>query len=574
MQNELGPTSRRLRVGILLDSFVQPAWIGAALTEIRAAGELELALVILNATRGDVAASGRKKRSLLLKLGHWALSWRQAPYWAYLKMENRLWPAAEDPFRLSDLSETLSDVPTITVNTVRKKFSDWFPDEAVEAILAYDLDVAQRFGFRILRGRALEIARHGVWSFHHGDYLAYRGGPAGFWEVLDGTRRTGMLLQRLTEDLDDGVPIASVFSQTDLRSVILNRRRYYPLGPRVLARELVRLRRNGPPAPKCEWSCYSAPMFVDPQPRDVAVLGTRLLTRGSKAALRRIGVQSHAGVSCIFRSDPGGAPHGGLYRARPLRSSAGAQWLDPCAGAYGEHRFILVSEKSTSEAARLVLMSVEAKSVRDAGLPIYAESGGDVRSPASFTWHGTPYIYLAISGEPGLRLLRCLRWPDYWELAEICLPHVQSRSVAIAEIDQTWWLFVGAQVSPGRMADLLHLYHAASPLGPWIPHALNPVRLGDDGVCPAGPPFSFAGSWYRPARDFTAEVGCSVAVMRIERLDSENFQETGAGLITPNARLGVSDVTAVSAIEGLTVFGITRSVWRRPWRLQPPEVRI
>jgi hypothetical protein len=489
-------------------------------------------------------------------------------------MEDRLWPVTDDPFRLIDLTETLSDVPTITVNTVRKKFSDWFSDEAVEAILAYDLDVAQRFGFRILKGRALEIARHGVWSFHHGDYLAYRGGPAGFWEVLDGTRRTGMLLQRLTEDLDDGVPIASVFSQTDLRSVILNRRRYYPLGPKLLARELVRLQRNGPLVPKRDWSCYSAPLFVDPQPQAMAVLGTRLLARGSQSAFQRLGMQSHAGVSCIFRSDPGGAPHGGLYRARPLRSPAGRLWLDPCAGANGGHRFILVSEKSAREAARLVLILFDAKTVRDAGLPIYAESGGDVRSPAPFTWHGTPYIYLTIDDEPGLRLLRCLRWPDYWELADIYLPHVQSHSVAIAEIDQTWWLFIGAQAGPGRMADLLYLYHSASPLGPWIPHALNPVRLGDDGVCPAGPPFSFAGKWYRPARDFTAEAGCSVAMMRVERLDSDSFQETCTSLIKPNARLDISDVTAVSAIEGLTVFGTTRTVWRRPWRPQSPEVRI
>ena len=33
-----------------------------------------------------------------------------------------------------------------------------------------------------LRG---EIARHGVWSYHHGDNRFYRGGPPGFWEVME-----------------------------------------------------------------------------------------------------------------------------------------------------------------------------------------------------------------------------------------------------------------------------------------------------------------------------------------------------------------------------------------------------
>ena len=94
--------------------------------------------------------------------------------------------------------------------------------------MSFDLDVALCFGFRILKGDALKIARHGVWSFHHGDNLVNRGGPAGFWEVMDGIPVTGSVLQILTEDLDNGRVIYRSWSPTSDRfSVKANRNNLY-----------------------------------------------------------------------------------------------------------------------------------------------------------------------------------------------------------------------------------------------------------------------------------------------------------------------------------------------------------
>jgi hypothetical protein len=251
---------------------------------------------------------------------------------------------------------------------------------------------------------------------------------------------------------------------------------------------------------------------------------------------------------------------------------AGAQWLDPIAGAYGDKRFILLSQKTMNQPAYLALQLVDGKSVRTPGVPVYAETLGDARSPAPFTWRDTPYIYLTVEGEPGVRLLRCLQWPATWEMTGSILTEFGARSVSIAEIDQTWWLFVGTRAASEGPSDSLYLFHATSPLGPWTPHAQNPVALGGVGVCPAGPPFQFAGHWYRPARDETAAAGSCVAFMRIERLDPDVFREARVGLLTPSARLNMADVTCVSATEGLTVFGTTRTAWKMPWGPRLPQV--
>ena len=69
------------------------------------------------------------------------------------------------------LEDLLEGCPVVDVKPRRTKHSDYFEDEDLRVIRSHDLDVALRFGFRILRGGALEIARHGVWSYHHGDGL-------------------------------------------------------------------------------------------------------------------------------------------------------------------------------------------------------------------------------------------------------------------------------------------------------------------------------------------------------------------------------------------------------------------
>lgn len=67
-----------------------------------------------------------------------------------------------------------------------------------------DLDLMINFHTFILRGPILKLFPHGIWSYHHGDPLGYRGAPPGFWECYDGAARSGVVLQRLDDRLDDG----------------------------------------------------------------------------------------------------------------------------------------------------------------------------------------------------------------------------------------------------------------------------------------------------------------------------------------------------------------------------------
>src|SRR5262249_26466883 len=151
-----------LRIGLLVDSFHQPRWVSNIINDIRASGIAQICLVVKNeaphqSSRGRVR-SYWKNRSFLL-------------YALYNRLDARTPVPESDAFEEVDVQESLSSCPVVSVAPEMKKFSDWFPDDAVETIRGYDLDVAISFGFRILRGAALRIAKHGVWSYHHGDNL-------------------------------------------------------------------------------------------------------------------------------------------------------------------------------------------------------------------------------------------------------------------------------------------------------------------------------------------------------------------------------------------------------------------
>ncbi|EFL89895.1 formyl transferase [Ahrensia sp. R2A130] len=80
-----------------------------------------------------------------------------------------------------------------------------FDEDSLQLLGDQELDVIVRLGGRgIYRGRVLDVARLGIISVHHGDDRAYRGGPPGFWEVVNRERECGYVVQQLGLVLDHG----------------------------------------------------------------------------------------------------------------------------------------------------------------------------------------------------------------------------------------------------------------------------------------------------------------------------------------------------------------------------------
>ena len=211
-------TGEPLRIGLLVDSLEQPAWIRHIIADIEASDYAQIVLVV------SKAAPARAPVSLARRV--WAHRARLA-YLAYRWVDARVFRASPDAFATDDAGPLLQRAAMMPVRVRETRFCDYVSDEDVARIEDARLDVLLRFGFRILKGPILQAARFGVWSYHHGDNQVNRGGPAGFWEVMTEQPTTGSLLQVLNEDLDNGRVIYQSHAGTDRSSVTRNRHNYY-----------------------------------------------------------------------------------------------------------------------------------------------------------------------------------------------------------------------------------------------------------------------------------------------------------------------------------------------------------
>jgi len=253
----------KLKIGILIHSDAQTAWVHKMLENIIASDYAEISLIIRKNADKVIDSSSSKLEKY----------YRNIWYYIYTKLDEQFFNAYPSAFELKNIGHLIKNVECITVKTNSTDYSDRFYDDDLEKINKQNLDVLIRIsGFKILRGGILNAAKCGIWSFHHGDSAVNRGGPAGFWEVLEKRAETGVVLQILTEDLDGGTIIDKSFSRTYVFSVNRNLNNYYWKALSMVPRNLSKLHTLGPDKFKAELKTknitpyfYSCPLYKKPK---------------------------------------------------------------------------------------------------------------------------------------------------------------------------------------------------------------------------------------------------------------------------------------------------------------------
>ena len=228
----------KLKIGLLIDDIKVPKWVFDIILNISNSDYCQISLIVKN-------RSNNKKLNFISRIKRLLTNRKNIFYFSYQKLENYFFPIQDSIFKSFNIKEDI-DCDIINVEPISTKFSDRFHENDINKIKEYDIDVFLRFGFRILRGQVLKnISNCGIWSFHHADYKVNRGGPAGFWEYLKEIGHTGITLQILNEELDNGYILDQSFSCTNSTSVNLNRLNYYSRSLAIIERNLKSLHKKG-----------------------------------------------------------------------------------------------------------------------------------------------------------------------------------------------------------------------------------------------------------------------------------------------------------------------------------------
>jgi hypothetical protein len=568
-----GRERRPLRVGVFVDSLQQPRWVHALLSAIDASTFSTVALVVLaDGAHRETTGVGQRAQRLLAQSQHWV-------YALYHELDDVLFPVRPDPFELTGIEPVIAGCPLLRITAPSGGPCDALADEDVSAILRYDLDVGVQLGRRI-RGRALQVARYGVWACAPGVDDAPLTRSVGFREMIEGRPMTAATLHLLAPERDRDRVIGRSFARTDKRSAKGNRSFCSQRAAALVVRKLHDLYELGPAALadiQCEEPHDLAPRDRSdalPTNAEMLVSVARKGGRFVRSRIRQAGsflqwfvaVRLHDETAAT--DDVPSLAGGDLQFIVPPPDRF---WADPFPVCSGDRYYIFVEQYLYEQRkAHIAVIELHRDGTWKPPVPVL-ERPYHLSYPFVFRWRGDYFMYPETRESGGIELYRATAFPFAWELEATVLENVRAVDPTVVDAGGRWWMFANVahagMTDPSCWDDELHLYHAPTPLGPWTPHRRNPVKADLRGTRPAGRLFRLGGELYRPAQDCSERYGQAMTINRIVRIDPEDFREAVVSEIRPQWTPGLLRTHTINATHGLT--GVDGQIRRRR---RPPSL--
>ena len=165
---------------------------------------------------------------------------------------------------------------------------------------------------------------------------------------------------------------------------------------------------------------------------------------------------------------------------------------------------------------RGVISHVELRPGNDPGAPVpVLEADHHLSYPFVFSHGGEVYMIPETGDVAQIRLYRAARFPTEWEFDRVLVDDIRAADATLLEAEGRWWMFASVGGHGTTLGDELHLFHAASPLGPWAPHPANPVVSDVRAARPAGAILRDGDRLVRPAQDGSRRYGWAVSLREI-----------------------------------------------------------
>lgn len=482
-----------LRLGIVIDSLVQPRWVRRSLEKALASGVAKLELVV------KVAPAGGAHGSLLYRL--------------YNRFDRKLFNA--DATELVSVEDLLESV----------KVSD---DAA-----GTDLDVLVNFSGEELNTKFAGAARHGVWFYSFGE-------APGFNELSKGAPITHTSLRALTGNTESVV--YESFTPTLSRfSVRLNNNTDYWKAAAFVARALEDVHANR------RIGKISDAQSLSKSPGNVAMTGM-LLKLSGRAAARALEkystVQQWVMAYQIKQGDF-------RYLIPPL----GRFWADPFPLKV-DGKYYIFFEDYVNELGRahIAVMEVDENGIVSGPTEVL-KLDYHLSYPFVFEWQGDYYMIPESGHGNVVELYRAVSFPYEWRLEKTLLEISRPLDTTVIEIDGMWWMFLNLEEKGVAVNwDELHLYYSESLFGPWKPHARNPIVSDVRSARPAGKFFWSNDELYRPSQDSSLRYGYATTINKVTELSPLAYNETEVVKILPDWDDNIIGVHTLNFSDDLTVI--------------------
>lgn len=542
---------KKLKVGVLLDKYEIPAWSYVMLENISASSSAEIVLIVKNKSEKTIKENAFRRiisnhKSLLYSL--------------FSKVESILFKVNPNAFELKDIRDFLT-VDTIEVSPIKTKFRDKFKEEELKIIREYEVDIFIRMGFRILSGDILNIATYGVWSYHHGDNKVNRGMPAGFWEVMERCPESGVVLQILTEDLDDGIILHKSFSLTDKYSPSRNRNNYYWKALSFLPSKIEELYKLGEEDffKKVDENnslpvFYSNRLYKSPTNKEMFFLGTKLLINYLTNKINSLFYFEQ--WILLFNLNSSNNISKSFFKFKKIIPPKDRFWADPHIIKKDGKYYIFIEELMYSTFKghiSLIVMDGEGRYTQ----PIKViEKDYHMSYPFLIEDKGTLYMIPETAQNNTVELYKCTNFPLQWKLEKVLMNNITAVDSTVIFKDDRYWLFANIVKNKGASSmDELYLFSSDKLVSEnWIPHPQNPIVSDVKRARPAGSFFTYKNNLYRPSQNSSKRYGYGMKINQVIKLDELNYKEIVVDTILPNWDKDILSTHTFNYKDNLTVI--------------------
>ena len=385
----------------------------------------------------------------------------------------------------------------------------WVPDEVVAAVAKSGVHVVVKFGMSLLRMD--NLAGIDVLSFHHGDPRLYRGRPAGFYELMQGSGSVGLMVQKLSNLLDGGEVVALGHAKAYGWSYRKTVQGLYRSSPGLLRLALINYIAGARVRINAEGKNYRLPSNLL-----VIKFCACMLARKIKRLLYGAFWEKRWNIAVydnfVFQETASLAVSAARSAPIPAKYNFFADAFFSADGS-AIRAEALVARTGRGEIVELDEASLKVSRTLLAGPHFsypytFVDDGHEFVLPEVASHHA-PYL-LRVSGEPRMTPL-------------VGLEHLRLVDPSMIKIDGLYYLFCG---HPSSATDMLHLYIAKSFRGPFTPHHKNPIVIDPSCARMGGGFLVREGKLFRFGQDNSGSYGDGIRVMEIERISPYVYKET------------------------------------------------
>jgi len=540
--------AQKLKLGLLLDSFDVPSWVYSVIRRVVSENSGEFKLVILN-NSSDKPIEGKKNVGV---------------YSIFNRIDKKLFTKKPDPFSQKSVADLLSNVPILKVSPVQKGNFLWLGESAVENIREYKLDILVNFGFDRLQLETLSASKYGTWSYYHGDDRVMKGGPPGFWEVVEYWPETSSALIATGGKFHTNRVLFRSHFVTYPLSPARQRSYYFWATTSFLSRQLSLLQQHGEEQFMRETEKYNknplSQIKVYEPPSNIVALTAigKIVARLIKEFIQRVAYTNQ--WLLLFNLENNGSYNFKEFIERV--PPKGKFWADPHIINTNGSYYIFIEEFVDAKNKGHISV-IESDELGNWKSPVKVlEKNYHLSYPFVFEWNKTYYMVPESRENRTIDLYECDDFPHRWKFKQSLMKNVSAVDTTLVRYENKWWLFTAIAENEAASPNVeLFLFYSDSLFsGKWMAHPRNPIVSDVKRARPAGNLFLKDGKLFRPSQDCSRAYGYGFDLNEIEILSEKEYRERKIVSVRPDWDKTLLGTHTYAQSNNLTIIDALRRI--------------